>query len=86
MGTIYIKSKFGITHFALHITTRNLTCRLQTKAFKNFSSERDLNPRPSDYKGWVSFIYYIVDNKMFLLSMRLRDRCPYRYISTCVPR
>ena len=22
---------------------------LQTKAFKNFSSERDLNPRPSDY-------------------------------------
>ena len=26
----------------------NLACSLQTKAFKNFSSERDLNPRPSD--------------------------------------
>ena len=37
----------GITHFSqLH---GNLTCSLQTKAFKYFSSERDLNPRPSDY-------------------------------------
>ena len=34
----YIKSKLGITDFA-H----------KTKAYKNFSSERDLNPRPSDY-------------------------------------
>ena len=25
----------------------------------------------------MSFIYLIVDNKMFLLSLGLRDRCPY---------
>ena len=37
-----------ITHFA-HNVHENLTSSLQTKAFKNFSSERDLNPRPSDY-------------------------------------
>ena len=30
----------------------------------------------------MSFIYFILDNEMFLLSMRLMDRCPYRYNSS----
>ena len=39
-----MKSKFGITHFAHNYTEPHMLPPNQ-----NFSSERDLNPRPSDY-------------------------------------
>ena len=32
-------------------------------------------------KRLVSFIYFIVDNKICLLSMRSKDRCLYKYSS-----
>ena len=32
----------------------------------------------------MGVLYFIVD-KIFLLSMRLRDRCPYRYKSSWFP-
>ena len=48
MGTIYIKSNLGITHFAHnYMETSNVASK--SKAFKIFSLEQDLNPWPSDY-------------------------------------
>ena len=32
-------------------------------------------------KRLVSFIYFIVDSKTFLLSVKSRDGCPYKYNS-----
>ena len=48
MGTIHIKSKLGITHFA-HKYMETSHVASNPKLFKNFSSERGLNPKPSDY-------------------------------------
>ena len=45
---IYIKSKFDISHFA-HNYTETSHVASKPKLLKSFSSERDLNPRPSDY-------------------------------------
>ena len=37
-------------------------------------------------KRLVSFIYFIVDNKIWLLSMLSREKCPYKYNSGWFPR
>ena len=59
MGTIYIKSNLGITHFA-HKYMENLTCSLQTKAFKNFNSEWDL----------IDVKYIIFNCNLIILTFR----------------
>ena len=37
-------------------------------------------------KRWVSFIYFIADNKIVLLSMKLSTWCPYIFNSGRFPR